>query len=76
MPVNPLDILPPVPGRIGPYRLVVKAVDDPRRKGYVWAIIPVEHYQRSIKQSATTFKSMAEACDEGAVALKLMNSPS
>jgi hypothetical protein len=74
MPTNTPGVVTPVPGRISPYRLLVRAVDDPRRKGYVWEILPMDHDRRSIERSSTVFKSMAEAYDDGAVALGQLNS--
>jgi hypothetical protein len=43
----------------------VRAVADPRRKGFVWEIFTMDHGQRSIERSSTAFKSMAEAYDDG-----------
>ena len=73
MPANTPDIVAPVPGRISPYRLLVRAVDGHRRKGYVWEILPTDHNRRSIVRSSTVFKSMAEAYDVGAIALVRLN---
>jgi hypothetical protein len=73
MPANTFSILPDVPGRISPYRLLVRAVDDPRRKGFVWEVFPLDHRQPSVERSLTAFKSMAEAYDDGAVALGRLN---
>ena len=74
MPANTPGIVASVPARISPYRLLVRAVDDPRRKGFVWEIFPMDHGQRSIERSSTAFKSMAEAYDDGAAALGRLNS--
>ena len=41
MPANTSGIAAPVPSRISAYRLLVRAVDDPRRKGFVWEIFPM-----------------------------------
>jgi hypothetical protein len=73
MPANTSSILPDVPGRINPYRLLVRAVDDPRRKGFVWEVFPRDHGQPLVERSSTAFKSMAEAYDDGAVALGRLN---
>jgi hypothetical protein len=73
MPANTSGIAAPVPSRISPYRLIVRAVDDPRRKGFVWEIFPMGPGERSIERSPTTFKAMAEAYDDGAVALGRLN---
>jgi hypothetical protein len=73
MPENTPGVVVPIPGRLSPYRLLVRAVDDPRRKGFVWEIFPVARGQRSIERSSTTFKSMAEAYDDGAAALGRLN---
>jgi hypothetical protein len=74
MPTNTPGIVAPVSGGISPYRLLVRAVDDPRRKGYVWEILPMDHGRRSIERSSTVFKSMAEAYGDGSVALGRLNS--
>ena len=46
MPTNTPDIVAPLAGRTSLYRLLVRAVDDPRRKGYVWEILPVDNGRR------------------------------
>jgi hypothetical protein len=74
MPDNTPVVVAPTPGIIGPYRLLVRAVDDPRRKGFVWEIFPMGRGQRSIERSSAAFKSMAEAYDVGAAALGRLNS--
>jgi hypothetical protein len=71
---NTPGVVAPLPGRIGSYRLLVRAMDDPRRKGFVWEIFPMARGQRSIARSSTAFKSMAEAYDVGAAALARLNS--
>jgi hypothetical protein len=74
MPDNIPGVVAPIPGIIGPYRLLVRAVDDPRRKGFVWEIFPMARGLRSIERLSTAFKSMAEAYDVGAAALARLNS--
>jgi hypothetical protein len=74
MPTNTSDIVAPLAGLTSLYRLLVRAVDDPRRKGYVWEILPVDNGRGSVERSSTVFKSMAEAYDLGAVALRRLNS--
>jgi hypothetical protein len=74
MPPNTPGVVTPVTGGTSLYRLLVKAVGDPRRKGYVWEILPIDNGRGSIERSATVFKSMAEAYDVGAVALGRLNS--
>ena len=74
MPTNTPSIVAPVSGGISPYRLLVRAVDNPRRKGFVWEIFSMDYGQRSIERSPTAFKSMAEAHDDGTVALGRLNS--
>jgi hypothetical protein len=73
MPTNTPGIVAPGAGRTNLYRLLVKAVDDPRRRGFVWEIFQVDYDQRSIERSSTVFKSMAEAHDVGTVALGRLN---
>jgi hypothetical protein len=74
MPTNTPGVVTSVPGRISPYRLLVRAVDGPTRKGYMWEIFPMDYGQRLIERSSTSFKSMAEAYDKRAIALDLLNS--
>jgi hypothetical protein len=74
MPANTRGTVVPGPGRISPFRLLVRAVDDRRLKGFVWEIFPLDHNQPSIDRSSTAFKSLAEAYDEGAVTLRRLNS--
>jgi hypothetical protein len=74
MPTNMRGNVVPGPGRISPYRLLVRAVDDRRLKGFVWEIFPLDHGQPSIDRSSTAFRSLAEAYDEGAVTLRRLNS--
>jgi hypothetical protein len=74
MPANTPGVVTFVPGRMSPYRLLVRAVDGPKRKGYMWEILSADHNRRSIVRSSTSFKSMAEAYDDGAVALGRLNS--
>jgi hypothetical protein len=69
----PAGTVAPVTGRTNLYRLLVRAVDDPRRKGYIWEILSMDHDRRSIERSPTVFKSMAEAYDVGAIALGRLN---
>ena len=73
MPANMRDTVVPGLRRISPYRLLVRAVDDRRLKGFVWEIFPLDHSQPSIDRSSTAFKSLAEAYDEGAVTLHRLN---
>ena len=73
MPANTSGIVAHAHSRISPYRLLVKAVDVPRRKAFVWEIFPMGPGQRLIQRSSTTFKSMAEAYVDGAVALGRLN---
>jgi hypothetical protein len=74
MPANTPRIGAAVPGGLSPYRLLVRAVDGPKRKGYMWEIFPMDYGRPSIERSSTRFKSMAEAYDVGAVALGRLNS--
>jgi hypothetical protein len=74
MPANTPYIVTPLAGITSLYRLLVRAVDDPRRKGYVWEILQTDCGRRSIERSSTVFKSMAEAYDDGAVVLGRLNS--
>jgi hypothetical protein len=73
MPAETPGIVASLAGRTNLYRLLVRAVDDPRRKGYVWEILQIDNGRRSIERSSTVFKSMAEAYDVGAVALGRLN---
>jgi hypothetical protein len=73
MQANTPDNETPLAGRTSLYRLLVRAVDDPRRKEYMWEILPMDNGRRSIERSSTVFKSMAEAHDVGAVALGRLN---
>jgi hypothetical protein len=74
MPANTRGAVVPGHQRISPYRLLVRALDDRRLKGFVWEIFPLDHSQPPIDQSSTAFKSLAEAYDEGAVTLRRLNS--
>ena len=74
MPANTPDIATPLADITSLYRLLVRAVDDPRRKGYVWEILQIDNSRRSIERSSTVFKSMAEAYVGGAAALGRLNS--
>ena len=74
MPARPADTAAAFPARNGPYRLLVKAVDDPRRRRFVWEILPVDHGRPPFKRSSTSYRSMAEAYEGGTVALRLLNS--
>ena len=73
MPAETPGIVASLAGRTNLYRLLVRAVDDPRRKCFVWEIFPMGPSQRSIERSSTAFKSMAEAYNDGAAVLGRLN---
>ena len=69
MPAKPSGVAAP---SIGPYRLLVKAADRSGSKGFVWQILAIDG-DRLSQRSARSYKSMAEAYDHGAAALKILN---
>jgi hypothetical protein len=54
-----------------PYRVVVTASPG-LRKSYGWEIVRDEEKRRVVRQSSVAYRSMEEAYEHGAVALKLL----
>jgi hypothetical protein len=68
MPAKPSGVAAP---SIGPYRLLVKA-DRSGSMGFIWQILAIDG-DRLSQRSARSYKSMEEAYEHGAVALKILN---